>query len=150
MVYSRGFHLSSSFWTSCSSLRVERRIISNTTEVHWRDQEYTYESGCVARETYQRLLKCWWRSNLVWLVDRIHEVSVVEWETSWTVHVVRAETHKHSSNYWTWSFVDRNLVRNVKGRREKVERGMGYWEAKARQYSKTERYLLHRSGRRRV
>ena len=48
-------HLSSSCRTSGSTPRAKRRIISNTTGANCRDLDYTYESGRVARKTYQRL-----------------------------------------------------------------------------------------------
>ena len=41
-----------------SSLRAERRLTSNSTEVYCRDQDNSHKSGCVARKTYQGLLEC--------------------------------------------------------------------------------------------
>ena len=50
LVDSRWLHLSSSQWTSSSTLRAEGRNIPCSTEIHWCYKVYSYWSGCVTRE----------------------------------------------------------------------------------------------------
>ena len=59
-------------------------------------------------------------------------------------------TYKDSSNNQTRLCVAWNFVRNVKSSWEEGKAGMDDWKTKAWQRSKTERHLLHRSGRWRV
>ena len=64
LVDPRWFHLSSSQWTSSSTLCAERRIIPNSTEVYWR------------------LLERRRGSKFVRLMERIHEVHFIERKTT--------------------------------------------------------------------
>ena len=53
------------------TLFAERRIIPYSTEIHWRNQNYSYEFGCQARETHRWLLEHWWISRLVWSLGQV-------------------------------------------------------------------------------
>ena len=81
LVNRRELHLSSSRRTSSSAPRAESRNILNSTEIHGRDQKYTYDLGCVARKPCRRWLERWCGSKFIGLVDWIHEVHDIEWET---------------------------------------------------------------------
>ena len=90
----RWFHLSSSYWTSSSSLCcVPKEKIPIPLKKHWRDQINSHKSGCDARNAYQRLL-----ANFVRFVDRIHEIHVIGWETSSRACVVWWAPDKDPSN----------------------------------------------------
>ena len=55
---------SSSRRTSSSAPRAERRRSPKSTEIHWREQENTYNFGCVAKEPNRRLLEHWCGSKI--------------------------------------------------------------------------------------
>ena len=57
LVDSRWLHLSSSQWTSSSTLCAEGRNIPYPTEMHWYNQVYLHWSGRHARETCRWLLE---------------------------------------------------------------------------------------------
>ena len=57
-------------------------------------------------EGYQRLLQRRCGSNFFRIMDRIHEVHVIEWETFSTISVVWGAPCNNSSNYQTWLLVD--------------------------------------------
>ena len=97
-----------------SNLELEERDIPNTTAIHWRDQENTYDLGCVARKPDRWLLELSLRSKLIGPMDGCHAVHKIEWKTSRRIYVVRREADKISSNHKTGSPVARNFVRNVK------------------------------------
>ena len=64
LVHVRKLHKPPSRWTQSKTLLAERRVILYSTEVHWRFQNYTYESGCQARETHRWLLEYRWVTSL--------------------------------------------------------------------------------------
>ena len=78
LVHVRKLHLPPSRWTQSQAILAERRIIPNSTEVHWRIQNYTYEFGCQARETHRWLLEYRWVKRFVWLLDRFHSIHFLE------------------------------------------------------------------------
>ena len=65
-------HVPPSRWTTSRTLLAERRIIPYSTEIQWRNQNYSYEFGCQAREAHRWLLEHWWLSTRVWSLDRFH------------------------------------------------------------------------------
>ena len=91
-VDSRWLHLSSSHWTSSSTLYAERRNIPYSTEIHWYNHGYLHISGRVARGTKRWLLKCGRGSKFIRFLERMHEVHFIASD------VVRGETDKSSSN----------------------------------------------------
>ena len=62
------------------TLCAERRIIPNTTSIHWRCQADEWYIGCVAGIPCRRFLERWCESKLIGLMDRIHAVHNVEWK----------------------------------------------------------------------
>ena len=100
LVDSRWRHLSSSQWTSSSTLRAEGRNIPCSTEIHWRNRVYSYWSGRVTREDW-RLLECRFEQAFVRFLERIHTIHSIEREASKRIHVVRRETVKDSNDYQT-------------------------------------------------
>ena len=61
-------------WTQSQTLLAERRIISHSTEIHWRIQNNKDEHGCHARKPHRRLLEYRWIKRFVWFMDRFHWV----------------------------------------------------------------------------
>ena len=80
LVDPKWLHLSSSQWTSGSTLRVEGRNIPNSTEIHWCYKVYSHWSGCVTRESDWRLLECRFKQTFVRFVERIHKIHSAERE----------------------------------------------------------------------
>ena len=78
LVHPRWLHLSSSQWTSSSTLCAERRNIPYSTQIHWRDQIYTDWFGRQAWEAYWWLLECRFERTFVRYADRIHDL--LYWE----------------------------------------------------------------------
>ena len=118
-----------------------KRIIPNSTEVCWRDQDNAHKSGCIAGKTHQWLLERRCGSNILRFVDRIHEVHVIEWETSSRIYVVRGVTYEDPSNYHIWLSVAWDFDWYVKSSWEERQARIGFGETKARQRSKTERHF---------
>ena len=69
---------------------------SNSSEVHWRDQDYARKSVCVAGKPYWRPLECRCGSKFGRFVDSVPEIHVIEWETSQRKKVVRGAVYKDS------------------------------------------------------
>ena len=67
-------HLSSSHWTSSSTLCAEKRNIPYSTAIHWCDQGNLHKSKCVARKKYRWLLECGRESKSIRFLNRIHKV----------------------------------------------------------------------------
>ena len=101
-------------WTQSPTLLVERRIIPNSTKIHWRIQNYSYEFGCQAREAHWWLLEHWWLSRLVWPLDRFHTIYSTRWKTSWWMYMVRGEIDEETTYIHARLFVARNLEINGK------------------------------------
>ena len=80
LVDRRKLLLSSSRWIKSWTLSAEERNIPNTTAIHWRDQENTYDHGCVARKPDSRLLELWLRSKLIGTLERCRAVHKIEWK----------------------------------------------------------------------
>ena len=70
-------------WTQSQTLLAERRFLPFSTEIHWRDQNYSYEFGCQAREAHRWLLEYWWLSSLVGPLERFHSIYSIGRKTSW-------------------------------------------------------------------
>ena len=62
------------------TLFAERRTIPDSTEIHWRIQNY--KNGCETRAPDRRLLKHWWVKRFVCFLDKIHSVYSIRRETS--------------------------------------------------------------------
>ena len=92
----------------------ERRIIPNSTEVHWRDQNYSYEFGCQARQAHWWLLEHWWLSRLVWTLDRFHTIYSTRRKSSRRIYVVRGEIDEKTAYVQARSSMARTLEINGK------------------------------------
>ena len=109
LVDPRWLHLSSSQWTSSSTLCVEGRNIPYSTKIHWFTKVYSHWSGRHARETRRWLLECWFKQKLVRFLERFHEVHSFERKTFQWIYVVREETGKSSNDYQTRSRMARSM-----------------------------------------
>ena len=93
------------FPSSCGTLsetvRAERSINPNSTEVYWRFQNYTYEFGRQAGEAHWWLLECWWVKRLVWSLDRIHSIYSIGRETYRRKKVVWGEINEKTKEMWS-------------------------------------------------
>ena len=85
--------LPSSRWIQCQTVRAERSI-PYSTDIFRRDQRYKYIFGCNAGEKYRRLLERWWRSRIVWYVDRFRKTHRIHWRTGVWITLVPRETDK--------------------------------------------------------
>ena len=81
-------------WSPSQTLLVERGIISHSTKIHWRLQNYTYEFCCYARKPHRRLLEHRWVSRLVRSLDRFHTVHFIERTASRRICMIRVEIAK--------------------------------------------------------
>ena len=79
-------------------LLAERRIIPYSTNIHWRNQNYSNEFGCQAGEAHRSLLEYRWVQRFVWFLDRFHSVYSFGRETSRRIFVVWWETDKTASD----------------------------------------------------
>ena len=83
---SENFCLPSSRWIQSQTVRAERSVIPNSTEIFWRDQCHEYVSGCNAGDKHRRLLERWWWSRSVRYVDRLHKIHHIGRKTTgWTI-----------------------------------------------------------------
>ena len=73
LVYSRRFHLSSSYWTEGSIVRADKRIISYSTELYWCQQVNLCRSGDCTRRTTGWILGCWQQQKYVRVMDWISQ-----------------------------------------------------------------------------
>ena len=81
--------LSSSHWTTTTTLGAGRRNISYSTEIHWRSEVYSYWSGRHARKEDWWLLECRLKQAFVRLLEKIYEIYSIERKTSKRIYVVR-------------------------------------------------------------
>ena len=96
-------------WTQSQTSVAERRIIPYSTEIHWRNQNYSYEFGCQARTPHRRLLEYRWFKRFIWFLDRFHPVYSIGRETSRRIYIIRKETVKTAGNIQARSFMARAL-----------------------------------------
>ena len=132
LVDPRWLHWSSSHWTSSSTLCAERRNIPCSTEIHRRDQSYTYEFGCQAREAHRWLLEYRWVSRPVWSLDRFHTIYSIGRKNSRRIYVVRRETDKTAGNIQARSSMARALEINGKARQAEGEAKVVTWKTSTR------------------
>ena len=74
LVHFRKLHILPSRGTKSQTVRAER-IISYSTEIHWRLQNYKNKFGCYPRTPHRWLLEYRWVKRFVWFLDRFHSVS---------------------------------------------------------------------------
>ena len=99
LVHVGKLHIPPSRWTQSQTLLSERRIIPYSTEIHRRNQNYSYEFGCNAREAHWSLLEHWWLSRLVWSLDRFHTTYSTQRKSSWRIYVVRGWDWRENSSH---------------------------------------------------
>ena len=78
-------------------------------EIHWRNQNYSYEFGCQVRETYRWLLKYRWVKRFVWFMDRFQSIYSIGRKTSRRIFVVRGEIDEKTADIQARSFKARTL-----------------------------------------
>ena len=90
LVDPRWLHLSSSKWTTSSTLCAERKKHTYSSEIHWCYQAHnTYWSGCLTRKEDWRLSECRFEQAFVRLLgERIHKIHSLEREGSKGIFVV--------------------------------------------------------------
>ena len=132
LVHVRKLHIPPSRWTQSQTLLAERRIIPNSTEIHWRLQNYSHELGCYARKPHRWLLEYRWIKRFVWFLDRFQAAHSIKSETSRRIYVVREETDKTASDIQARLFVARTLDEIGKKCWAEGEAEMGDWKTKAR------------------
>ena len=138
----RWLHLSSSQWTSSSSLCVDGRNIPYFTEMCWCYQVCSYWSGRHARKTHWRLSECRFEEAFVRFLERIHKVHSFRKRNLQKDKCGSGETDKDSIDYQTRSCVDRSLDENWENFSESRKTGMDKGKTKALHCSKTERNIL--------
>ena len=74
--------------TKSQIVHAERRNIPCSDEVHRRYHNNTYVTGCIVGK-YWRLLERWWRSRIVWCIDRLHKIYFIEWKATRRIYMVR-------------------------------------------------------------
>ena len=112
LVHVRKLHLPPSRWTQSQTLLAERRIIPNSSEVHWCIQNYSYEFGCQERETHRWLLEYRWVKRLVWSMDMFHSIYSIGRKTSRRIYVVRVQMNEKTADIQARSFMARTLGEN--------------------------------------
>ena len=108
LVHVRKLHIPPSRWTTSRTLLAERGITPNSTEVHWRNQNYSDEFGCQAGEAPWWLLEHWWLSRLVWFLDRFHTIYSTRRKCSWRIYVVQVEINRKTAYIQTRSYYGQN------------------------------------------
>ena len=79
------------------TLRVERRIMSYSVEVHRRYQNNKIITGRFVEQKNWRVLERGWRKRIVRCTDRLHKIHLFEWNAIWWVRMVR-RSHKETNN----------------------------------------------------
>ena len=129
LVHFGTLHFQPSRWTKSQTLHAERRIMSYSIEIHWRNQGYSYYFGCNERKPHRRLLEHWCVQRFVRLMDRFHTIHLIDGKASRRIHVVREQIDPTANNIKAWSFSVRNLEKYVKKEKQN-------WVASEKQSSK--------------
>ena len=137
----RRFQLTPFTWNLSETVHAERRIISNSDEVHRRYQNDKYIPGCYVGEKYWRLLERGWRKRIIRCMDKLHKIYSTKREATRRVHLVPGETYNETNNLsskWCMArYVEAYAWRNEK----ESETEMGYRETKAPQCQTIERNM---------
>ena len=113
LVDSRRLHLSSSQWTSSSTLRFEGRNIPYPTEIHWCDKVNLHWSGRHANEKCWWLLECRLKQKSIRLVERFTKFTLLKEKPPKRICVVQGEIDKSSNDYQTRSCVARSMDKTL-------------------------------------
>ena len=142
LVDPKWLHLSSSQWTSSSTLCAQRNI-PYSTEIHWCNKIYSYWSGRHAREKYRWLLERRFEQKLVKFVERFHKFHYIKekphkWYMWFGWRFTNIQSTTRPDHLWpdVWTKIG-------KAARESRNIRMEKREAKTQQCSKTERNLLY-------
>ena len=130
------FYLPSSHGTQSQTVRAERRIISYSTEIYRRYQDYRYILRWNAGEEHQWLFEHWWRSRIVRYMGSFHKIHCIEWKTTRWMYMVQEETDKKTNDLQTRHFVTRDLERYVWSVQANKNTKVGYRKTDARQSQK--------------
>ena len=102
--FRRRHHSPPSRVTKNQTLHAERRIISNSSEIHWLYQGNTYDLGCIAGKPHRRLSESRWIKRFVWFLDRFHTNYYIEWKTSdgflWSGERHRRQAKSRPDHLW--------------------------------------------------
>ena len=115
-------------------------MIPNSTKIHWRNQNYSYEFGCQAREAHRWLLEHWWLSRLVWSLDRVHTIYSIGSKTSRRIYEVDEKTAYIQAR----SSITRALEVNGKACQAEGEAKVVWSKAPSWKRTKIARDLFHR------
>ena len=135
LVNPRWLHLSSSHWTSSSTLRAEGRNIPYSTEIHWCYEVYSFRSGCATRKQIDDYWNVFLNKSLSDSCKDFTKFTIFK-EKPWKGYMWSVERLTKIQT----TLRPENVRKTRKGKRK----------TEARQCSKTERNLLYRSGWRRV
>ena len=105
LVHFRELHLPSSRWTESQTARAERRIIPNSTTIHWRDQSDKYDLGCDAWTPHRRVLEYRRKPRPIRFVDWGHTIHHIGRRTSRWVYMVRGATDEETNDIQAWLLV---------------------------------------------
>ena len=133
------------FGNQSQTVRAERRIISNSTEVHRHCQNHSYILGFLVGETYWRLLERGWRKRIIRCVDRLHKNHLIERKATWRIHMVWEETHERTHNLSSRWCVARYVESYVWCSEKESKTKKGYRDTEARQCQTMQRKKLHRT-----
>ena len=131
-------------WTPSESLLAERRIIPYSTEIHWRNQNYSYEFGCQAREAHWWSFEHWWLSKLLWSLDRFHTICLVGKKKFLTDILGPGRDWRENSLHPARSSVARTLEVNGKARQAEGKAKMVWRKDSSWKRTKIAWNLFHR------
>ena len=101
-------------WTQSQTLLVERRIISNSSTIHRRNQSNKNGLGCNTKMSHRRLLKRWRGPRSIRYVDWFHTMHNTGWKISRRIYMNRETTDKEVNSIQIRSSVIRILKKHVR------------------------------------
>ena len=142
LVHDRKLHMPPTRWTQSQTLLAERRIITHSTKIHWRHQNYSNELGCQARASHRWWLECRRSKRFVWFLDRFHSIYSIGRKTSRRICVVRVEIAEQTADIQARLSVARTLGENGKEWQAEGEAIVVTWKAESRRRTNIARDLL--------
>ena len=116
LVHFRELHLPSSRWTESQTVRVERRVIPNSTEIFRRDQGYKYDLGCDARNAALTIIGISKGTEICQIRGLDSQIHHIGRKTSrWDTHGPGSEWQRSKRH------MERHVRRNATQRETKVD-----------------------------